>query len=146
MKSIFQFYKLIVMAIIIGTLASCHDLLDEPTENTIFTEATDYTLSENIILPLVGVYGELYDRGWENHPLIAVRGDDVNHGGLGDQQDFAETDFYRYNKDFWMYNAVWQGLYSDIFIALSAMDEFELYKENGASPAIADQYVAEAKV
>ncbi|HZH74302.1 MAG TPA: RagB/SusD family nutrient uptake outer membrane protein [Mariniphaga sp.] len=146
MKRIFRISKIVVIIAMTVALVSCHDLLDEPTENTIFTEATDYTISENIILPLVGVYGELYDRGWENHLLIAVRGDDVNHGGLGDQQDYAETDFYRYNKDFWMYNAVWQGLYSDIFIALSAMDEFELYRENGASPAIADQYVAEAKV
>lgn len=145
MKQINYSIKLIVAVVVLLSFTACHDLLDEPAENRTFTEETDYTESSNMISPLIGVYSAFYSRGWENFPLISVRGDDVNHGGLGDQQDFAETDMFRYNKDYWMYNSLWQGLYSDIFTAQSAMVEFELYKENGASASTADQYIAEAK-
>jgi starch-binding outer membrane protein, SusD/RagB family len=146
MKRIFKSINFFVILPALLFASACHDLLDEPAENRQFTEETDYTNSENMILPLIGVYAELYNLGWEVHPLIAVRGDDVNHGGLGDQQDFAETDFFNYNKDYWMYNSAWQGLYSDVYIALSAIDEFNLFKENGVSAALADQYIAEARV
>ncbi len=146
MKRIFHSLKLFIIVWVVIVFPACHDLLEEPAENRQFTEETDYTNAENLILPLIGVYAEFYNLGWEVHPLVAVRGDDVNHGGLGDQQDFAETDYFNYNKDYWMYNSAWQGLYSDVFIALSAIDEFELFKENGVDAARADQYIAEAKV
>lgn len=125
----------------------CNKYLDEPPENTAFTEETDYTQSENMVLPLIGAYERLslVDFGWENFPLIAVRGDDVNAGGLGDQQDFANTDLYTYNKDYWMYNSLWQNFYQSMFIASSAMEQVELYKPY-ADAAKADQYIAEAKV
>lgn len=137
-------FTLVIAAVLIAT--ACHDLLDEPAENKAFTEDTDYTIHENMILPLIGAYAEFYTRGWEDFPLIAVRGDDVNAGGLGDQQDYAETDKFNYNKDYWMYNSVWQNLYKDIFFCHSAMEQVELYRENGGNNAKADQYIAEAKV
>jgi hypothetical protein len=124
----------------------CNKFLEEPPENTTFTEETDYTLSENMILPLIGTYAELNNTEWEDFPLIAVRGDDVNAGGLGDQQDFAETDMYRYNKDYWMYNSLWQNYYQNMFSANSAMEQVALYKEFAADKALADRYTAEIKV
>lgn len=125
---------------------SCMDLLDEPAENIVFTEETDYTVSGNMILPLIGAYAEFQSRGWEDFPLISVRGDDVNAGGLGDQQDYAATDNYAYNKDYWMYNSLWQNLYNDIFVSFSAEEQIDLYKEHAPDKALADQYKAEAKV
>ncbi|PRY96936.1 RagB/SusD family nutrient uptake outer membrane protein [Marinilabilia salmonicolor] len=125
---------------------ACHDLLDEPAENRAFTEETDYTISENMVLPLIGAYADFYQRGWEDIPLLAVRGDDVNHGGEGDQQDYANTDYFNYNQNFWMFNSVWQNMYKDIFTAHSAMEQIELYIANGASASRGDQYIAEAKV
>jgi len=127
--------------------SGCQKYLDETPENTTFTESTDYTISSNMIQPLIGAYQRmnLVDMGWENFPLVAVRGDDVNAGGLGDQQDFAETDKYNYNKDYWMYNSLWQNYYQSMFIAGSAMEQVELYKPY-ADAALADQYIAEAKV
>ncbi len=133
----------IILALVVAS--SCEDVLYEPPENTAFTEETDYTLTENMILPLIGAYAEFYARGWEDFPLISVRGDDVNAGGLGDQQDFAETDKFNYNKDYWMYNSVWQNLYRDIFFCHSAMEQVELYKEHATNKGLADQYIAEAK-
>ncbi len=138
--------KLIVSVVALVMMTACHDLLDEPAENRTFTEETDYTATDDMILPLLGAYAELYARGWEDIPLISVRGDDVNHGGLGDQQDYAETDYYNYNKDYWMYNSVWQNLYGDLFVAQSAIEQINLYRENVSNTATADQYIAEAKV
>ncbi|MCU0369862.1 MAG: RagB/SusD family nutrient uptake outer membrane protein [Bacteroidales bacterium] len=136
-----------IASMVLFTYTGCQKYLDEPPENTTFTEETDYTRSEDMILPLIGAYQRmnLVDFGWENFPLIAVRGDDVNAGGLGDQQDFAETDNYNYNKDYWMYNSLWQNYYQSMFIANSAMEQVALYKPY-ASEALADQYIAEAKV
>ncbi|MDZ7635446.1 MAG: RagB/SusD family nutrient uptake outer membrane protein [Bacteroidales bacterium] len=134
------------MVTAISVLPSCHDLLDEPPENKTFTEQTDYTNTNNMILPLIGQYADLYDHEWEDFPLISLRGDDVNAGGLGDQQDYANTDLYIYNKDYWMYNSLWQNYYGDIFNAHSAIDQIELYQEYAANKALADQYIAEVKV
>lgn len=132
-----------VTALLIAT--ACEDLLNEPAENKSLTEETDYTNSDNMILPLIGVYTELNGIAWENFPLISVRGDDVNAGGLGDQQDYSETDKFKYNKDYWMYNSVWQNYYADIFTAHSAIDQIKLYKEHANNKALADQYIAETK-
>lgn len=146
MKLIHKCIRPAFLVIALLGATACQNKLDEPAENKSFTKGTDYTITNNMILPLVGLYAENQDFGWENFPLISVRGDDVNAGGLGDQQDFAETDKFNYNKDFWMYNSLWQRLYKNIFRAHSAMEQIELYKEFASNKATADQYIAEAKV
>lgn len=146
MKLIHKYIRPALFVIALLGVTACQDRLDELPENKSFTEGTDYTITNNMILPLTGLYAELQNYGWENFPLISVRGDDVNAAGLGDQQDFAETDKFTYNKDYWMYNSLWQNLYTDIFTAHSAMEQIELYKQNAANKAIGDQYIAEAKV
>lgn len=65
--------RLLFLAVPLLVLSACHDLLDEPAENRAFTEQTDYTISDNMILPLVGMYADFYDHEWEDFPLIAVR-------------------------------------------------------------------------
>lgn len=124
---------------------ACNDKLDELPENRSFTEETDYTNSTDMILPLIGAYAEFQSRGWEEFPLISVRGDDVNAGGLGDQQDFAEADKFNYNKDYWMYNSLWQNYYGDIIKLHAAIEQIQLYKENGGDETLANQYIAEVK-
>jgi starch-binding outer membrane protein, SusD/RagB family len=146
MKSFNNILKISVFAASMLTATSCHDLLDEKLENNPLANEIDYTQTENMILPVLGVYGEFYDRGWEDFPLISVRGDDVNAGGLGDQQDYSETDRYNYNKDYWMYNSVWQNFYNDVLKSETAMDQVERYKEFATNKALADQYIAEIKV
>ena len=145
MKLINNTIKGIVFTTIMLLASSCHDLLQEDPENTNYTNRTDYTNTSNMIQPLLGAYAEFQDRGWEDFPVISVRGDDVNAGGLGDQQDFAEEDKFNYNKDFWMFNSLWQNLYKDILIATSAIEQITFYKEFASNPAVADQYIAEAK-
>jgi hypothetical protein len=127
------------------SLGACSDILNEPAENRAFTEETDYTQTENMILPLIGAYAEFYTRGWEGIPLISVRGDDVNAGGLGDQQDFAEADKYNYNKDYWMFNSLWEVTFRDIYHMQSTIEQIELYEEFAPNTATAEQYKAEAR-
>lgn len=127
-------------------LVSCSDVLNEPPLNRSFTDETDYTNTENMILPLQGAYAEFYTRGWEGIPLLSVRGDDVNAGGLGDQQDFDATDKYVYNKDYWMYNSLWEVSYRDIFHMQATLEQIELYEEFAPNKATAQQYKAEARV
>lgn len=125
--------------------AACEEKLDEPAENKTFTKEIDYTQSQDMILPLIGLYSEFQNFAWENFPLIAVRGDDVNAGGLGDQQDYTETDKFNYNKDYWMYNSVWQNLYRYVFTAHTTINQIKLYFDAGADAAKASQYTAEAQ-
>ncbi len=142
-------YKFLISStlalLIMFSFTGCQKYLEEPPENKKFTESTDYTIASDMIKPLIGTYWELQYTEWEDFPLISVRGDDVNAGGLGDQQDFAETDLYNYNKDYWMYNSLWQNYYGNIISANSAIEQIGLYKPN-ANADLADQYVAEAKV
>ncbi len=144
LKSIYIPLAFLAATFIFAT--GCKKQLDELAENKTYTGGTDYTKSSDMIKPLLGIYVKLSATEWENYPLIAVRGDDVNAGGLGDQQDFSETDNYRYNKDYWMYNSVWQNHYIKITNANSAIQQILLYKENAGNKALADQYIAEVKV
>ena len=132
---------------IVFIAVSCVEELDSLPENVDFTEDTDYTDASEMIKFLAGAYGKVYERGWEQPPLISVRGDDVNAGGLGDQQPFTDTDNFIYDKDYWMYNSLWQTLYSDIFAIHSAIEQIEKFKEFASSNEIAQakQYIAEAK-
>lgn len=126
----------------------CSDKLDEPELNNNFAGGTDFTKTEDMVLSLIGVYEAFQSRGWEQPLLIAVRGDDVNAGGLGDQQDFAETDLFNYNKDYWMYNSLWENVYVDVITAHTAMEQIQRYQEvaDAEGKALGDQYIAEAKV
>lgn len=137
--------RIAFLTVMLFISSACNDLLDTPAENRAFTQETDYTQTNNMILPLYGMYADFYDHEWENFPLISVRGDDVNAGGLGDQQDFAETDKYNYNKDYWMYNSLWQNYYGDIFNTFSAEDQIRLYQERAANKSVGDQFIAEIK-
>lgn len=146
MKIINTFFKVMFCTSVIITVTSCNDILDEPQENTVITETTDYTNTDNMISPLLGAYAKFQFNEWETGLLLSVRGDDVNAGGLGDQRPFADTDVYTYDKNYWMYNTVWQNLYGDILVMHSAMEEIEKYKEFAPNPTLADQYIAEVKV
>lgn len=138
--------KIMAILLVLFAITSCHDLLEEPFENRIPTEGVDYTVSQDMILPLYGAYSEFYHkRGWEGIPLLSVRGDDVNAGGYGDQQPFFATDRYVYDQGYWMYNSYWGVEYTTIFRMLNAEVQIELYRANSNNPN-ADQYVAETKV
>jgi hypothetical protein len=147
-KIIFQSSIAWVLAALF-VLTGCSDRLDIFPENTERTITTDYSKSEDMILPLIGVYERFYTDRWTIFPLVSVLGDDVNAGGLGDQIPFSDTDRFAYDKDYWMYDATWRDAYETSTRALSAIYQLELYREAALDPADqarADQYISEARV
>lgn len=144
MKYLKNICRLPILSLTLLVTISCDDQLVQPLENQDIAENTDYTASENMILMLYGSYAELNDLQWETFPIISVRGDDVN--AAGDQFPLQETDEFRYDRNFWMYNSTWLNLYSDILYWHGAIEEIEKYREAGADAAAADQYIAEIKV
>ncbi|TLX75759.1 RagB/SusD family nutrient uptake outer membrane protein [Labilibacter sediminis] len=138
--------KFLAITFVVFSITACHDVLDEPFENRVPTEGVDYTVAQDMILPLYGAYSQFYQkRGWEGIPLLSVRGDDVNAGGYGDAQPFFMTDRYVYDQGYWMYNSLWGLEYTTIFRMFDAVEQIELYRENSGNPN-ADQYIAETKV
>lgn len=126
--------------------ASCNGFLDEPLENQRVVEGTDYTRSEDMVLLLYGAYNQLYDFGWEVYPVISIRGDDIDVGGRGDQPLLAQTDSFRYDRNFWALNNSWTSLYTDLIYWQGAIEEIQKYQEAGANATSAQQYIAEVKV
>ena len=139
---------LFLLAVVALVFVGCSDKLDEPQENNNFAGGTDFTKTQDMILSVIGVYDAFQSRGWEQPLLISVRGDDVNAGGLGDQQDFSETDLFNYNKDYWMYNSLWENVYVDVITAHTAMEQIARYQEFADADGVdkANQYTAESKV
>jgi len=145
-KKINIIISLLTLSILV--FVGCTDQLDEPQLNNNFAGGTDFTDASGMDLSIAGVYEAFQSRGWEQPLLISVRGDDVNAGGLGDQQDFAETDLFNYNKDYWMYNSLWENIYVDVISAHTAMEQIVRFQEFGDASEIAlgNQYIAEIKV
>lgn len=139
----FLIYSIFSLLIIIAS--GCEKYLEKPNEAEALADETDYTITSDMIKPLLGTYWELNTIEWEDIPLISVRGDDVNAGGLGDQQDFFNTDKYEYNQGYWMYNSLFQNFYQNMYSANSAIDQIVKYQQY-ADKALGDQYIAEIKV
>lgn len=148
MKNIKQLLNPLVFLLVAGfCFTSCEDKLKEQ-DGQLGAGDLDYTKTSDMVLPLIGAYGQIYSRGWEDPLLLGVRGDDVNAGGLGDQQPFADTDMFNYDKGYWMYNAVWTNLYADIVDVNNAKETIQTYKDFAPESAYAkaDQFMAETKV
>lgn len=144
MNKLQYFKSLFSLSLTLVFATACDDSLNDPLEGESLTEKTDYTLTENMHLLRIGAYDLLYSIQWETFPLVSVRGDDVNPAG--DQFPLTETDQFRYDRSFWMYNSTWLNFYDDIIKWYSAIGEIEKYKANAPNPAEADQYIAEIKV
>ena len=141
--------EIAVFMVVLLTSTACHEFLNEPAENQISPEEVDYTITDNTILPLIGYYAQFQNFAWENYPLIATMGDDVNAGGAGDQGGgYTYIDIYSdfVENTYWMYNSVWCNLYRDIYTAHSTMEQIALYREHATDKTNANQYIAEAKV
>lgn len=124
---------------------SCDDRMDYEQEMSTGS-SIDYSSPELAKGALIGAYTKFQDVGWEQIPLISVRGDDVNAGGLGDQQPFADTDNFFYDNNYWMFNSLWEAWYQDILQYNVQIAQLEKFREGGVSGSLIDQYIAEVKV
>lgn len=148
MKNIKNILNLLVIILVASLcFTACEDKLKEQ-DGQLGTGDLDYTKTSDMVLPLIGAYGQIYSRGWEDPLLLGVRGDDVNAGGLGDQQPFADTDMFNYDRNYWMYNSLWTNMYSDILDINNARETIQTYKDFAPESAYAkaDQFMAETKV
>lgn len=136
-------YKYLMILILLMSV-SCDDVLDEELQNVEKAENIDFSRSQDMPLIVHGVYGEWNWFQWETFPLISVRGDDVN--AAGDQFPLTETDHFRYDRNFWIYNSSWLNLYNDVILFNASIETIEKYKAAGANPTEADQFIAEFKV
>ncbi|MFC4096127.1 RagB/SusD family nutrient uptake outer membrane protein [Euzebyella saccharophila] len=148
MKLLINHTKWILAILVVVGIGACTDKLDEPELNNNFAGGTDFTDASGMIQSTVGAYEAFYSRGWEQPLIIAVRGDDVNAGGLGDQPEFSEMDKFNYSKDHWMVNSLWENIYADVISAHTAMEQIERYQEfgNESEIALGNQYIAEIQV
>ncbi|MGB5417994.1 MAG: RagB/SusD family nutrient uptake outer membrane protein, partial [Algibacter sp.] len=72
-NNINQFLNLLAMSLVVFfSTISCSDKLEE-NDGQLSAGDLDFTLSENMVLPLIGAYSETYSRGWEDPLLIGVR-------------------------------------------------------------------------
>lgn len=138
------YIKAFLLTAILG-LSSCDRKLDEKMELD-SSSSFNYTSAEGAKGALIGAYSSFQDMGWEQIPLISVRGDDVNAGGLGDQAAFADTDNFVYDNNFWMYNSLWSAWYQHALQITTQIDQLDKFKAGGVSPALINQYQAECKV
>lgn len=148
MKNVKQILKtLSFMIVACMAFYTCSDKLEE-NDGQLSADDLDFTITSDMVKPLIGAYSQVYSRGWEDPLLLGVRGDDVNAGGLGDQQPFADTDKFMYDKDYWMYNSLFNNLSGDIVGVNNARETIQRYKDFAPESAYAkaDQYMAETKV
>lgn len=131
-------------------LTNCKKQLDEPNELETQAGNVDYTSPVAAKAALVGAYKSFYDFGWENVPMLSVRGDDVNSGGgrngVFDQPPFHDADMFVYDVNFWMINNAWDGLFQRVLQITAQIEQLEKFREAGVSSALIDQYIAECQV
>ncbi|MEM6522723.1 MAG: RagB/SusD family nutrient uptake outer membrane protein [Bacteroidota bacterium] len=141
MKRFIIYFRVLLTA---SLLYSCTDQLDEPLQN----EPIGLEFDEGGQLAIaLSAYQDLYNLGWEIHPTIAMRGDDVNKGGGTDQPQMGLHDEFVYDPGYWFYNNTWNGFYSDILTGFYvAIEEIEKVNDVVEDPTLGNQYIAEVKV
>lgn len=124
--------RTLALGLILTLSPACSDFLDKLPENTVEEESVDYSKTEDMYLPVSGVYATLRQKMsfWAAYGLISVRGDDVAKGSTAtDQVEFLYAKLFQYEdiKDFWALNATWEGHYNIISIANSAIESLDKY-------------------
>lgn len=136
----------LLLALLIILFSGCSHELDQPELNNNFAGGADFSKTEDMIFPLIGVYQQVGARGWEQPLVVATRGDDVN--AAGDQQGLKNMDRYVYDNSFFGSRTLWETYYGDIIGAHTGMEQIERYMEfaDEDGKALGEQYIAEAKV
>lgn len=122
-------YILPAMMILGGTTA-CSDFIDIKPENKVPEESVDFSKTENMYQPVIGVYSKVRTSGmhWANQLLLFTRDGDVWSGRTDDQG--AAVDFgrkFNYINSFWALNNVWITFYEIVRTANSALESLDGY-------------------
>ncbi len=117
----------------LGGTTACSDFIDIDPENKLAEESVDFTKTENMYQPVVGVYAQLRTSGmhWANKLLMFTRDGDVWSGRTDDQGgavDFGRN--FNYTNSFWALNNVWITFYEIIRTSNSALESLDGYAAN----------------
>jgi len=115
---------------LLGGTTACSSFIDIEPENKVPEESVDFSKTENMYQPVIGVYSKLRTSGmhWANALLMFTRDGDVWSGRTDDQG--AAVDFgrkFNYNNSFWALNNVWVTFYEIIRTANSALESLNGY-------------------
>lgn len=136
MKNIFY---IILVAVAALSFSSCEGYLDKLPENTVPVENVDYSMTENMYMPVSGIYADMRKlAAWSGFGLIAVRGDDTYKGSTAtDQIEYQYVADFDYEKitGYWALNDYWGLLYTIVMDANSALIALDNYKEYITSDA-----------
>lgn len=130
MKFIKKTLAYIVPATMLFTAASCSDFIDIEPENTLPDESVDYSDTENMYAPVIGVYSQLRTSGmhWANALMWFSHDGDMWSGRTDDQG--AAVTFgrnFQYDNSFWAVNNVWVTMYEIVRTANSALESLDGY-------------------
>jgi len=146
MKNIF-YIKSVILAGALLFFSSCDNRIYEEHELVTDTSNVDYSSQAGAQAALIGAYSSFNDMGWEQLPLLGVRGDDVNSGGGSgtsyDQMPFHQIDMYQYDNTYWMTNSLWSVWYNHILQITVQIEQLEKFRAGGVNSALIDQYQAE---
>lgn len=152
MKNIFNKQLLIAIPLAFS-LSGCSDYLDKLPENKVEAESVDYSKTEDMYMPVSGVYGTARIKlaAWSFYAALMVRGDDVNKGGsVNDQIEYNYCSDFQNEKlhSFWALDGSWGNLYNMISTsnsALISLDKYAEYLSNDSDKALNERYAAEIR-
>lgn len=148
-------YKYIGLLSVLLLLSSCNDWLDKYPENVVDVEEIDYTLTENMNQPVIGIYARA--RGgqgfsfWGSLGLMSIRGDDIEKGSsAADQGELNYAKSFEYNQigGYWALNNSWTGWYNLVLNCNSALTDLERYNQHTRTDeekTLNQQYQAEIR-
>lgn len=123
-------YIILPAILALGGITACSDFLDIDPENKVAEESVDFTKTEDMYQPVIGVYAKVRTSAmhWANKLLMFTRDGDVWSGRTDDQG--AAVDFgrnFNYTNSFWALNNVWVTFYEVIRTANSALESLDGY-------------------
>ncbi|MDR3060251.1 MAG: RagB/SusD family nutrient uptake outer membrane protein [Prevotella sp.] len=149
-----KLYKYIILSTVL-LLSSCNDFLNKEPENSVPVEDVDYTLTENMGQPVIGIYARARSGDgfsfWGRFGLMAIRGDDTEKGSTpSDQGELNYAKSFEYNQlgGYWALNGAWTGLYNMVLNCNSALVDLASYNEHLTSDSdkkLNLQYQAEVR-
>lgn len=149
-----RFNKQLLVAIAFAfSLSSCSDFLDKLPENKVEAESVDYSRTEDMYMPVSGVYASARTKlaAWSFYGALMVRGDDVDKGGsVTDQIEYTYASQFQNEKlaTFWALDGSWGNLYSMVSIVNSAQVSLDSYAKHIATETdkkLYAQYSAEIR-
>lgn len=124
---------------LLGTTAGCSDFIEINPENKVPEQGVDFTLTENMYQPVIGVYNEVRASAmhWINAIMMFTRDGDLWSGRYDDQGAVADySRSFVYDNSFWGVNQVWINWYNIVRIsnaALISLDGYAQYLSEGSA-------------